>query len=246
MLRVSTNIDASSHGDVRITKLITGEIHPGSLVLLKGESDTGKSVLCQQVSYNALYNNLGSVAYFTSYSKADDLLDQMESFSFHVHYHFVSDKFRIYSLSLINRNPSIDEAVRLLLDCLDNLPSLFSLVVIDNLNPLLADMSTETQVRLLRDVKSLCRRNLRSVIMVTNPYVFSRDSLSRIYSLCDYHLKADIVTTTPGLEQMDCRTTRSLEVRKICGVEMAAGETVRFEIRPGSGIHILPYVTVRA
>ncbi len=101
MLKVSTNTDGLTYGDRKISKLIMGDIQPGSLVLLNGESDTGKSILCQQLSYNVLYNNTSSVAYFTSDIKPDDLLDQMESFSFHVHYHFVSDKFRISSLKLI-------------------------------------------------------------------------------------------------------------------------------------------------
>lgn len=245
MLRVSTNADASTYGDRRITKLLMGDIPPGSLVFVHGESDTGKSVLCQQLSYNALYNNTCSVAYFTSDGKPDALLDRMELFSFHVHYHFISDKFRVYPLKSINSNPCADESVGRLLQCLEDLPPSFALTVIDSINPLLAGISVERQLTLLHDIKLLGKEKLRSIILVTSPHVFARNVLPRLYSLCDYYLGTDNAPVTPGLEQMDCRTMRSLEIRKMDGVETPM-EPLRFEIRTGSGIHILPYVTVRA
>ncbi|MDO8568061.1 MAG: ATPase domain-containing protein [Dehalococcoidales bacterium] len=246
MLKVSTNADGLTCGDLRITRIIAGKIQPGSLVLLNGEADTGKSILCQQLSYNVMYNSAGAVAYFTSCKKPSDLLDQMESFSFHVQYHFVADKLRVYPLAALNYNPHFNEAVRLLLGCLDNLPPSFTLAVIDHVNPLLAGMTPETQIGLLNDIRALCRKNRRSAIVVTNPFVFSKNNLFRIYTLCDYYLGTDIVPAPVGLEQMDSRTMRSLELRKMGGVELPNGEQVRFEIRGGTGIHILPYMTVRA
>lgn len=246
MLRVSTSIDGLTHGSRRITGLMTGEILPGSLVILNGESDTGKTVFCQQLSYNALSNHICSVAYFTSESKSDDLIDQMESFSLHAHFYFVSDKFRVYSLKLLNKNPVIDESIKQLLDCLRGLPPSFNLSIIDNINPLLSNVDGETMTRVLRDINIFCKESQRSVIIVTNPFVFPRKSLSRVFSLCDYYLQTSIVESTMGAVHAEGRTMRVLEVKKICGIEMPVAETIPFEIRAGSGIHILPYMTVKA
>lgn len=246
MLRVSTSVDGLTHGNRRVTSFIMGDIRPGSLVLFNGESGTGKSVFCQQLSYNALYSDASSVAYFTSDRKPDELMDQMESFSFHVQFYFVSDKFRIYSLELLNKNRSLDEAIRQLLNCLRGLPPSFTLSVIDNINPLLSNIDAEKLTRVLSEINFFCKDTSRSVIIVTNPYIFPKKSLSRVYTLCDYYLQTSIVSTAFGGEHTDGRIMRTLEVKKIGGIEMSATETVPFEIRTRTGIHLLPYVTVKA
>jgi archaeal flagellar protein FlaH len=245
MLRISSNVDGLTSGNRRVTRLIKGDLQPGSLALFNGESETGKSVFCQQMAYNALCNDITSVAYFTSENATDDLFGRMESFSMHVQFYFISDKLRVYPLTSLNTHPVIEESAEQLLECLRRLPPAFKLSIIDNINPILSKMDGEKITMLLRDINFFCKGSQHSVILVTNPFVFPKKSLPRITSLCDYFLQTSIVPSTIGAGFSNARLMRMLEVKKLGGIEMT-NETFPFEIRERSGINLLPYMNVRA
>lgn len=244
MLRVSTSIDSLTYGDNRVSRVLAGGIGPGSLAFLVGDPGSGKSVLCQHIAHNVLADTQGSVAYFTNYRKTDNLLDQMESLGFHVHYHFISDRLRVYLLQLIGKCLTVDEAMHVLLHCLNDLPPSYGLVIIDDLSRLLLGATPMTQLGFVHRLKLHCEERRRAVLVAIEPYVFTGGTLSRIFAMSDYYLKTDVPPVTLGLEQIDSRVMRSLEIKKMRGAETATG-SIQFEIRAGSGIHILPYVNVR-
>ena len=76
-----------------------GGIPVGSLGLIEGHSDAGKSVLCQHLAHGALNNRI-SVAYYTTENTVRSLIAQMDSLSLFTLDHFLADYFRIYPLTL--------------------------------------------------------------------------------------------------------------------------------------------------
>jgi flagellar protein FlaH len=70
-------------GNDEIDKRLGGGIPIGSLVLIEGENDTGKSVLCQQFTYGGS-NQLQKIAYYSTENTVKGMLAQMDSLSFDV------------------------------------------------------------------------------------------------------------------------------------------------------------------
>ena len=82
---------------VPLEKQLGGGIPLGSLTLIEGASSSGKSVLCQHLTYGALQSGLGA-AYFSSESTARALIDQMGSIGLGVSNYVSADMLRIYPL----------------------------------------------------------------------------------------------------------------------------------------------------
>lgn len=69
-----------SSGNDEIDKKLGEGIPLGSLVLIEGENDTGKSVFCQQMVYGGL-NQLHRIAYYSTENTVKSMLAQMDSLS---------------------------------------------------------------------------------------------------------------------------------------------------------------------
>ena len=72
------NKDIISTGHSEIDRKLGGGIPIGSLTLVEGQSDAGKSVLCQQMIWGSL-NNGFKVLVFTTENTPKSLVSQMES-----------------------------------------------------------------------------------------------------------------------------------------------------------------------
>src|SRR5512137_2319787 len=73
-----TNKNIISTGHPEIDKKLGGGIPIGSLTLIEGQSDAGKSVLCQQMIWGSLSGGY-KVLLFTTENSVKSLLSQMES-----------------------------------------------------------------------------------------------------------------------------------------------------------------------
>ena len=67
-----------STGHPEIDKKLGGGLPIGSLTLIEGQSDAGKSVLCQQMIWGSLKSGY-NVVVFTSENSAKSLVKQMDS-----------------------------------------------------------------------------------------------------------------------------------------------------------------------
>src|SRR4030065_1822288 len=82
-----------------------GGIPLGSLCLIEGHSDAGKSVMCQHLTNGTLVNGQISVAYYTTENSVRSLISQMESLAMNVLDHFLADRLRIFPLTFHNSMP---------------------------------------------------------------------------------------------------------------------------------------------
>ena len=80
LLKKTEDADKSiiSTGHPEIDKKLGGGIPIGSLTLIEGQSDAGKSVLCQQMIWGSL-NGGFKVLLFTTENTVKSLVSQMES-----------------------------------------------------------------------------------------------------------------------------------------------------------------------
>ena len=213
-----------------------GGIPVGSLGLIEGHSDAGKSVLCQHLAYGALNSRI-SVAYYTTENTVRSLIAQMDSLSLFTLDFFLTDYFRIYPLTLRADIADTEKPFRFLKRHFAGLPKQFGLILVDSITLIVAHSNPVTIVDFFSACKDLCDMG-RSIFLVAHSYAFDEEVLSRTRSLCDAHLKI-------RLEQVGDRLVKIMEVLKVRGADQRTGDAVGFEVEPKKGMHIIPLSKAR-
>lgn len=225
--------DIISTGIRDVDEKLGGGIPVGSLTLIEGHSDAGKSVLSQHLAYGTLSDNQISVVYYTTENTVKSLITQMESLSLHTMDYFLTDRFRIYPLGLRSDVEDMEKPFHLLTEHLSNLPKEFKLVIVDSTTLLLAHSDVVPIIDFFSKCKNLCSEG-RTILLVTHSYAFDEEILSRTRSLCDAHIKVK-------LEVVGDRLVKVMEVHKVRGAERTTGDIVSFEVEPKIGIRIIPF-----
>ncbi len=247
MLNVTTTKEVISTGIREISEELGGGIRPGTLVFIEGEAETGKSVLAQHLAYGALTSSAkNAVAYYTTENSIRGLIDQMKSLSLDVMDYFLSDRLRIYPLTVRN---CYGETQKYLLHILANhlakLPPRYNLVIVDSVTLFLTHVRLAPTLDFFQGCRKLCQRG-SAIVLVASSHAFSQETLSRAYELSDDYIKLRSEDMLVGSDQIDQRIIRVMEVPKLRGAERPNRGSIRFEIRPQTGIQILPFVRVRA
>ena len=220
-----------------VDEKLGGGIPIGSLGLVEGHSDAGKSVLCQHLAYGALSSAVTSVAYYTTENTVKSLISQMDSLSLFTMDHFLIDYLRIFPLTLRSEIANTDKPFRYLKRHFAGLPRQFGLIVVDSITLIVAHSNPVSIIDFFSACKDLCDMG-RSIILVAHAYAFDEEVLSRTRSLCDAHLRI-------RLEQMGDKLVKIMEVLKVRGAESKTGDSVGFEVEPRKGMHIIPLSKAR-
>lgn len=244
MLAMTTTSDPGTSGIKDIAQALGGGIKEGSLVLIEGETKTGKSVLCQHIAFGVLSTHGSPVAYYSSEFHVDGLTTQMSSMSLDPSDDLAADRLRVYKIysKTVMREPQ--KSLKLIINHIEGLPRQFKLVVIDSPSVYLTRVNPVVKVDFLQSCKELCGKGL-TIVMAIDSHVFEKKTLSRAYSMSDYYLKLKSHDAILETGKVDSRIIKILEVTKLCGAERWGGEGMRFEIKPGIGIQILPFVRIR-
>ena len=219
-----------------VDEKLGGGIPVGSLGLIEGHSDAGKSVLCQHLAYGALNSRI-RVAYYTTENTVRSLIAQMDSLSLFTLDYFLTDYFRIYPLTLRADIADTEKPFRFLKRHFAGLPKQFGLILVDSITLIVAHSNPVTIIDFFSACKDLCDMG-RSIFLVAHSYAFDEEVLSRTRSLCDAHLKI-------RLEQMGDRLVKIMEVLKVRGADQRTGDAVGFEVEPKRGMHIIPLSKAR-
>ena len=215
-----------------VDEKLGGGIPVGSLALIEGQSDAGKSVLCQHLTFGALNTSQLSVAYYTTENTVKSLVAQMDSLALPTLDHFLTDRLRIYPLIVSSDVNDAQTRFNILGDHFKNLPRHFKLVLVDSITLLVAHGEAVDNIDFFSTCKNICDSG-RSVFLVAHSYAFDEEVLARSRSLCDAHLKL-------RLEQVGDRLVKLMEVLKVSGAERATGDVVSFEVEPKVGMRIIP------
>lgn len=79
MLAMTTTTDPGTSGIKDIAEALGGGLNENSLVIIEGDTKTGKSVLCQHIIFGILGSRGSPVVYYSSDFHVDGLNNQMRS-----------------------------------------------------------------------------------------------------------------------------------------------------------------------
>jgi len=221
-----------SSGNDEIDKKLGEGIPLGSLVLIEGENDTGKSVLCQQMVYGGL-NQLYRIAYYSTENTIKSMLAQMESLSLDVSDFYSWGYFRIFPVHLEGvewTSEQMKGTLHLLNSHLKNIRE--RIVIVDSLTMFTTYSNEDLILEFLTSLKNLCDKGY-TILITLHQHAFKEDTLVRIRSSCDCHLFL-------RKEQLTDRYISVMEVSKIRGAKKSTGNIVSFEVQPGFGLKIIP------
>ena len=238
MADTSINIDDASGekrrvistGNSEIDKKMGGGIPAGSLILIEGQSDSGKSVLTQQLIWGSLYDGFGVVLYTTE-NTIKSFTRQMTSLSLDITDFLLLGKLKIFEIKASRSQLTPSKVFTLLLADLEERGGT-PLVVVDSLTTFITHSSIEETMTYFEICKHYCDRGM-TVITVVNSYAFGEADLGRVRSMCDAHLSL-------RNEEIGDRMIKVLEVAKIRGADMQTGNIVSFDVEPMLGMKIIP------
>lgn len=215
-----------------VDEKLGGGIPIGSLGLIEGHSDSGKSVLCQHLTWGAMVESDINVAYYTTENTVKSLIKQLDSLALSSLDHFLLDQLRIYPLKISKSTDNTESFFHYLKEHFRTLPEDFQLIIVDSITLLVAHADPVVNIDFFSACKEFCDEG-RTILMVAHSYAFDEVVLSRTRSLCDAHLRLK-------LEQVGDRLMKIMEVLKVQGADRATGDVVSFEVEPKIGMRIIP------
>jgi flagellar protein FlaH len=222
-------------GVAEIDDKLGGGIPVGSLCLVEGHADAGKSVLCQHLTYGTLRSGQAGVAYYTTENSVRSLIAQMDSLSLCTLDYFLCDRLRIYPLVFSSGN--CREIFKLLKYHFSKLPADFKLIIIDSITLLISHSEPVSIIDFFAECKHLCDKG-RTIILVAHSYAFEEEMLSRTRSVCDARFRL-------RLEAVGDRMVKLLEVLKVRGADRTTGDVVSFDVEPKIGMRVIPLSKAR-
>jgi flagellar protein FlaH len=225
-----------STGNPEIDKKIGGGIPEGSLSLIEGQSDAGKSVLVQQLVWGALQEGL-RVVYYTTENTTRSLLRQMESLGMNVMDHFLLGKINVYPVpSALSAEQSLTVFSKLLTHITHH--QNYDIAVLDSLTSFVSHVPETDTLSFFTNCKTVCDQN-KTLLITLHAYAFDEQMFIRIRSICDAHLRL-------RTEEVGEQLIKVLQVAKIRGAEKSTGNIVSFDVEPGLGIRIVPITKAKA
>jgi flagellar protein FlaH len=208
-----------------------GPIPWGSLTLIEGKHATGKSVLCQHLTYGALQSDSG-VAYYTSETGSPSLISQMASLGLDVMDYFLLDKLRIFPLELPDQRFKAPNQLERLLRHMAGLPPEFEFIVVDSLTPLLPHCPPDALAEFFTGSRQLCREG-KTIALTLDPRPLVTSTGDQIPFWCDVHLRLRLETVTVE------RVVRAMDVFKPIHEGAVNSPKVNFDVHPGHGMTII-------
>jgi flagellar protein FlaH len=221
-----------STGNNEIDKKIADGLPLGSLTLIEGENDTGKSVLTEQIIWGAMRQGLCVDLYSTEMT-AKSFLSQMESMSLDVSDYFAWGYVKLFPLHMVGFKWSKVEMDGILEHIVDHIrTSKAQVIIIDSLTMFTEYTTQETVLTFLTNCKNLVDHG-KTILITLHTYAFQEDTLIRIRSICDAHLymKKSLIGD---------KYVMVMEVVKVRGARKTTGNLVSFEVHPGYGMKIIP------
>jgi archaeal flagellar protein FlaH len=225
-----------STGHPEIDKKLGGGIPIGSLTLIEGQSDAGKSVLSQQMIWGSLAGGY-SVLLFTTENTVKSLVTQMSSLGQNILDYLLLGRLKVFYMKSSQVKVYPAATFDTILGTIEKYPT-YQLSVIDSLTPIVSGSEVLKILTYFEHCKSICDGG-RTVMNIMHSYALDNDTLIRVRSACDAHLKLTI-------EKVGDKLVKSLEVAKVRGATQNTGNVVAFEVEPEVGMKIMPISRAKA
>ena len=225
-----------SAGAEDVDRTLGGGIPYRTLMLIEGQSASGKSTLAQQLVWGALGSG-EKAAVYTTEQTVHSFLRQTTSLGLDVRDYFLMDLLHIYPISIAPDAAAPEvlfEALRRHImnqkDC--------RVILVDSLSTFVSSTGGDQIQGFFNGCKSLCDEG-KVVICTVHTDAFDPSILTRVRSICDAHLRLEV-------GKVGGRLQKTIEVAKIRGADSSTGNISGFEIDPGLGIRIVPISIARA
>jgi flagellar protein FlaH len=226
-----------STGSSEIDKKMGGGIPEGSLVLIEGSSNAGKSVVTQQLIHGALNGGFRSTLYTTE-NTPRSLFRQMASLNLDVTDFFLLGALNVYPVPAAMSPEDADGAFDKMLRHIGQLYGRFDCIFIDSLTSFVGQVPESHTLNFLSRVKEYVDQNL-TIFFTLHSYAFEEAMFIRMRSLCDAHLRL-------RTEEVRDSVMKVLEVAKVRGAEKTTGNIISFDVEPGLGMRIIPMSSAKA
>jgi flagellar protein FlaH len=226
-----------STGNVELDKKMAGGIPEGSLTLIEGQSESGKSVLTQQLVWGALRDGK-QVAYYTTENTIHSLLRQMKSLNQDITDFFLVGRINIYPM---RSAPTADEARTMLRAALEHMTRMTvdrDILAFDSLSVFMTSIPEQETLTFFMSVKDLCDQN-KTLLLTMHSYAFSEAMFIRIRSICDAYLRLRV-------GEVGNQLLKEMEVSKVRGADQNTGNVIAFDVEPGMGMRIIPMTRAKA
>lgn len=223
-------------GNVEIDKKMGGGIPTGSLTLIEGPNDCGKSVVTQQLMWGGLQQDF-TIASYTTENTIKSLLKQMNSLALDVSDYFVLGHLKIYPIR-IKGTEWIGDISYLKYIIEDMKKKKEEIVIIDSLTVFVSHSGESDILDFFTACKNLCDLG-KTILLTVHDYAFGEEMLTRVRSICDAHLSL-------RLEEVGDRLIKTIEVAKIRGAQRSTGNIISFDVEPNFGLRIIPVAKAKA
>lgn len=231
-----------STGSPHLDNILGGGLLPNTLTLIEGTSSSGKSVLCQHITYQALQAG-NDVVYLTSDDTADSLVTQMNSLGMKVLGYVQSDMVRFLSVSTpLDDNCDIAIEHGRPIDALSwqirSLPNQWNVIIVDNITELASESEDRAVLSFFTTCKRLSKEG-RTIVLVAHTYAFDDKLSSRLGDVYDAHI-------TLRFEKFAGKSVTTAEVTKVNSAELGTPASISFMVEPGIGMRSLPFGKIKA
>ena len=233
---IDQDIRVLSTGTEDLDAKIGGGIPYQTLMLIEGESASGKSTLSHQFLWGALESG-EKAALYTTEQTVQCFNRHMSSLGMDVRDYFLLDHLQIYPVSIPpgSIDPSylfqeLGEHINNQSDC--------QVIVFDSLTTFVSGVGEDQIQSFLIQCKTLCDSG-KVVICTIHSQAFEAGVMTRFRSICDTYLQLRIQKTGSHLQ-------KTIEVAKVKGAETTTGNISGFDVEPGLGIRIVPILKARA
>ncbi len=222
-----------STGNMEIDKRMANGLPLHSLNLIEGANDTGKSVLTQQIVWGGL-NQGFTFALYTTENTVKSMMSQMESLALDVSDRFAWGYLKIYPIHVEGVKMNAELTKNFLNRLIEHIKvSKDDIIVVDSFTVFTISSSQDDIFNFFTECKSVCDEG-KTILITLHQYAFDEDTLIRIRSIADGHIKLKV-------ETIGDRNVNMMEVSKIRGASKASGNVVSFEVQPGYGMKIIPF-----
>jgi len=223
-------------GVMDIDKKLGGGLPLESITLVEGDPESGKSVVIEQLAFNALREGLKVVA-FLSETKPRQFLDQMQSLGMPSMDYYLIRRLSLYPANLRVDQDKAERIMHKLLRYLETAGGA-DVVIFDSVTPLLFQFDARYVLSFLATCKELANLG-KTIIVSLHSYAINESLRLRADSIVDAHLRLRI-------EELGKQVVRTLEVSKIRGAVKTIGNSVSFTVEPGIGLKTVPISKTKA
>jgi len=228
---VGSRLKVISTGSSEIDKKLGGGIPAGSLTLLEGQSDSGKSVVAQQMIWGSLHDG-ASVVLYTTENTVKSFIRQMASLALDVLDFVLLGRLRIVEISSGRAGLDAVQVLEMLITSMRK-DTGADMMVVDSLTTFVSHGVTDEAVAYFEDCREICSDYGKTIMNISNSYAFDNTTLARLRSMCDAHLSLRV-------EEVGDKLVKILEVSKIRGASKTTGNIITFDVEPNLGMRIIP------